>query len=115
MLEHDYAKMKLMDLENECLCQNAFAKEQWKAARQKLASGQVCHMTAPEMMDLLARETWESTMKDLFKEASEEFKAQRKEIDDYHKKLAAEKKAKEKAQKAAERQAKKAEEEAEKA
>lgn len=115
VLEHDYAQMKLMDLENERLRQKAFAKEQRKAAKQKLASGQARHMTAPEMMDLLARQTWESTMKDLFKEASEKFKVQRKVIDDYHKGLAAEKKAKEKAQKAAERRAKKVEEEAEKA
>jgi DDE superfamily endonuclease len=115
VLEHDYAQMKLMDLENERLRQKAFAKEQKKAAKQKLASGQARHMTAPEMMDLLARQTWEATMKDLFKEASEKFKVQRKGIDDYHKGLAAEKKAKEKARKAAEREAKKAEAEAEKA
>ena len=32
-------------------------------------------MTAPDMINLLVRQTWESTMKDLFKEASERFKA----------------------------------------
>jgi len=32
-------------------------------------------MTAPEMMDMLARQTWESAMGELFKEASERFKA----------------------------------------
>ncbi|KIJ92955.1 hypothetical protein K443DRAFT_13211 [Laccaria amethystina LaAM-08-1] len=54
-------------------------------------------------------------MRNLFKEASEQFKARRKAIDDYHKQVAAEKKLEEKAQKAVEPQAKKAEKEAEKA
>jgi hypothetical protein len=54
VLEQDYAQMKLMDLENERLRQKAFAKDQRKAVRKKLASGQARHMTAPEMMDLLA-------------------------------------------------------------
>ena len=57
------------------MCQKAFGKDQWKAAKKKLASGQARHMTAPEMIDLLARQTWESTMGELFKEASEQFKA----------------------------------------
>jgi hypothetical protein len=114
-LEQDYAQMKLMDLENERLRQKAFAKDQQKAARSKLTSGQACHMTAPEMLDSLARQTWESTMGDLFKEASERFKALRKAIDDHHKQIAVEKKAEEKAKKAEERRAKKLEAEAEKA
>jgi hypothetical protein len=54
VLEQDYAQMKLMDLENERLHQKAFGKDKRKAAKNKLASGQVRHMTAPEMMDLLA-------------------------------------------------------------
>ena len=53
-LKQDYAQMKLMDLENEWLCQKAFAKDKQKAARRKLTSGQAHHMTAPEMLDLLA-------------------------------------------------------------
>jgi hypothetical protein len=114
VLEQDYAQMKLMDLENERLRQKAFGKDQRKA-RKKLASGQARHMTAPEMMDLLARQTWETVMGDVFKEASERFKVQRKMIDDYHKGIAAEKKAAEKARKAAARQAKKAETDAERA
>jgi hypothetical protein len=114
VLEQDYAQMKLMDMENERLRQKAFMKCQQKAAK-KLTSGQARHMTAPEMMDLLARQAWESAMRDLFKEASERFKAQRKAIDDYHKQIAANRKAEEKAQKVAEHQAKKAEKEAEKA
>ena len=106
--------MKLMDMENKRLHQKAFTKCQQKAAK-KLTSGQARHMTATEMMDSLARQTWESAMRDLFKEASERFKAQRKAIDNYHKQIAANRKAEEKARKAAERQAKKAEKEAEKA
>jgi len=115
VLEQDYAQMKLMDLENERLRQKAFSKDQWKAAKKKLASGQARHMTAPEMMDVLARQTWESAMGELFKEASERFKARRKAIDDYHRGIAAEKKVAEKARKAAARQAKKAELDAKKA
>ena len=114
-LEQDYAQMKLMDLENKQLRQKAFAKDQRKAAKGKLTSGQARHMTAPEMIDLLARQTWESTMKDLFKEASERFKAMRKEIDEHHKQIIAEKKAAEKAKKAAEREVKRVEAEVEKA
>jgi hypothetical protein len=57
-LEQDYAQMKLMDLENERLCQKAFTKEKQKAARKKLTLDQACHMTAPEMIDHLARQTW---------------------------------------------------------
>jgi len=53
VLEQDYAQMKLMDLQNEWLCQKAFTKNQQKAVK-KLASGQARHMTAPEIMDLLA-------------------------------------------------------------
>jgi len=59
--------------------------------RKKFTSGQACHMTAPEMVELLTQQTWESAMGDLFKEASEKFKAQRKAIDNYHKAIAAEK------------------------
>jgi hypothetical protein len=66
VLEQDYAQMKLMDIENERLCRKAFGKDQRKA-RKKLPSGQACHMTAPEMMDLLARQTWETVMGDVFK------------------------------------------------
>ena len=98
VLEQDFSQMKLMDLENEQLCQKAFSKDQWKAAKKKLASGQARHMTAPEMIDFLTRQTWES-MGELFKEASEEFKVRRKAIDDYHKGIAAEKKVAERAQK----------------
>ena len=75
VLEQDFALMKLMDLENEQLHQKAFGIDQRKAAKKKLASGQARHMTAPEMIDLLAQQTWESTMGELFKEASEQFKA----------------------------------------
>jgi hypothetical protein len=64
-LEQDYAQMKLMDLENEQLRQKAFGKDQQRAAKKKLVSGQARHMTAPEMVDLLARQTWESAMGDL--------------------------------------------------
>jgi len=115
VLEQDYAQMKLMDLENERLRRKVFAKDQRKATRKKFATGQARHMTAPEMMEQLARQTWESAMGDLFKEASEKFKARRKAIDDFHKAIAAEKKEEERARKAADRQAKKLLTDAEKA
>ena len=67
--------MKLMDLENERLCQKAFSKDQQKALKKKFTSGQAHHMTAPEMIDLLAQQTWELVMGKVFKEASEQFKA----------------------------------------
>ena len=47
--------MKLIDLENESLHQKAFTKDQQKAAKKRLTTGQVDHMTAPEMIDLLAK------------------------------------------------------------
>ena len=115
VLEQDYAQMKLMDLENERLHQKAFSKDQWKATKKKFTSGQACHMTASEMMDLLAQQTWEAVMGDVFKEAAEWFKVLCKAIDDHHKEIAAECKAEEKVKKAAALQAKKAEAEAEKA
>jgi hypothetical protein len=74
-LEQDYTQMKLMDLENKNLCQKAFAKDQRKAVKKRLTSGQACHMTAPEMIDLLSRQTWETVMGKVFKEASDCFKA----------------------------------------
>ena len=49
-------------------------------------------MTAPEMIDLLAQQTWKSAMADVFKEASEQFKARRKAIDNHYKTLLAERK-----------------------
>ena len=114
-LEQDYAQMKLMDLENEQLHQKAFTKDQQKAVRKKLTSGQAHHMTTPKMIDFLAQQTWESAMADLFKEASDCFKAQCKAIDDYHKEITAQKKAVEKACKAEEHYTKKVQVEAEKA
>ncbi|KIL55149.1 hypothetical protein M378DRAFT_18199 [Amanita muscaria Koide BX008] len=115
VLEQDYAQMKLMDLENERLRKKAFAKDQRKTAKRKLTSGQARHMTAPEMIELLARQTWESAMADVFKEASSQFKARRKAIDDHHKALVTERKLADRERKAAERRAKKAEADAEKA
>ena len=72
-------------------------------------------MTAPEMIDLLAQQTWKSAMAYVFKDASEQFKARQKAIDNYHKAIAAERKLADQEQKAAEQQAKKAEANAEKA
>ena len=115
VLEQDYAQMKLMDLENERLQKKAFAKDKRKTAKKMFTSGQAWHMTAPEMIDLLARQTWESAMADVFKEASEQFKARQKAIDYYHKAIVAEKKLADREQKAVERRAKKAEVDAEKA
>jgi hypothetical protein len=66
--------MKLMDLEDEGLRKKVFANDQQKTAKRKHTSSQACHVTAPEMIDLLARETWESAIANVFKEASEVFK-----------------------------------------
>ena len=65
-------------------------------------------MTAAENLDLLARQDWESQMKDVFKEAAPRFKVLKKGIVDYYKEI-------EKAKKVAEREAKKAERETKKA
>ena len=92
VLEQDYAQMKLMNLENKRLQKKAFAKDQQKTAKKKFTSGQAWHMTAPEMIDLLAQQTWELAMADVFKEASEQFKARQKAIDNYHKAIVAERK-----------------------
>jgi hypothetical protein len=106
-LEEDYAQMKLMGLENERLRKRAFEKEKRKAQKNKQSSGQARHMTAAENLDLLARQDWESRMKDVFKEAAPQFKVLKKSILDYHKQI-------EKAKQVAERTAKKAEREAKK-
>ena len=106
-LEEDYAQMKLMDLENERLRKRAFEKEKRKA-QNKRSSGQARHMTAAENLDLLARQDWESRMKDVFKEAAPQFRVLKKSILDYHKQI-------EKAKQVAGREAKKAEREAKKA
>jgi hypothetical protein len=105
-LEEDYAQMKLMDLENERLRKRAFGKEKRKAKNAQ-SSGQARHMTAAENLDLLARQDWESRMKDVFKEAAPRFKVLKKGILDYYKEI-------EKAKKVAEREAKKAQREAKK-
>ena len=99
-LEEDYAQMKLMDMENERLRKRAFEKERRKKLN-KLTSGHARHMTAEENINLLARQDWESRMKDILKEAAPRFKVLKKNILDYHKEI-------EKARKVAEREAKKA-------
>src|ERR1700678_3534062 len=58
-------------------------------------------MRANKNLDLLARQDWESRMRDVFKEAAPRFKALKKNIVDYHKTT-------EKARKVAEREARKA-------
>ena len=98
--------MKLMDLENQRLRKRAFEKEKRKATNKR-SSGQARHMTAAENLDLLARQDWESQMKDVFKEAAPQFRVLKKTILDYYKEV-------EKAKKAAEHEAKKAEREAKK-
>jgi hypothetical protein len=99
-LEEDYAQMKLMDLENERLRKQVLEKGKRKN-NSKLASGRARHMTAAENLDLLARQDWESRMKDVFKEAAPRFRVLKKDIVNYHKAL-------EKARKVAERQARQA-------
>ncbi|KAF8327657.1 hypothetical protein F5887DRAFT_1083703 [Amanita rubescens] len=72
-------------------------------------------MTAAENLDLLARQDWESRMKDVFKEAAPRFKVLKKSILDYHKQIEKAKQVAERASKKAEREAKKAAVAAEKA
>ena len=96
-LEEDYTQMKLMDLENERLRKQVLEKGKRKT-NSKLASGRARHMTAAENLDLLARQDWESRMKDVLKEAAPRFRVLKKDIVDYHKVL-------EKARKVAEQEA----------
>jgi len=58
-------------------------------------------MTAAEHLELLARQDWESSMKDVFKEAARQFKVLKKNILDYQKEI-------KNAKKVAERDVKKA-------
>ena len=83
-LEEDYAQMKLMDLENERLRKQVFEREN-RSKQSKLTSAQARHMTAIEMLDFLARQDWESQMKDVFKELAPQFKILKKNITDYQK------------------------------
>lgn len=83
-LEEDYAQMKLMDLENERLRKRVFEKEN-RSKQSKLTSARARHMTAIEMLDFLARQDWESRMKDVFKELAPQFKILKKNITDYQK------------------------------
>jgi hypothetical protein len=99
-LEEDYAQMKLMDLENERLRKRIEEKGKRKY-QSKLTSGRARHMTAAENLDLLARQDWESGMKDVFKEAAPQFRVLKKNILDYQKEI-------EKAKKVAEQEARKA-------
>ena len=98
-LEEDYTQMKLMDLENERLRKHILDKGKRKN-QNKCTSGHARHMMAAENLDLLARQDWESGMKDVFKEAAPQFKVLKKTILDYQKEV-------EKAKKVAEREAKK--------
>ena len=104
-LKQDYAQMKLMDLENEKLRKRAFAREGWKA-KKKLMTGQACHMTANENLDMLAQEDWEKLMQEVFKELSPCLKVQKKTITLFYQNLDKERKTAEQAQKAEECQAK---------
>ena len=99
-LEEDYAQMKLMDLENERLRKKVFEKGKRKN-QGKLTSGHARHMTAAENLDFLARQDWESRMKDVFKEVAPRFRILKKNILDYQREI-------EKAKKAAEREARRA-------
>jgi hypothetical protein len=99
-LEEDYAQMKLMDLENERLRKQALEKGKRKN-QNRLTSGRARHMTATENLDLLARQDWESRMKDMFKEAAPRFKVLKKNILDSQKAV-------EKAKTVAEQETKKA-------
>ena len=99
-LEEDYAQMKLMDLENERLRKQLLEKGK-KKTQNRLTSGRARHMTAAEHLDLMARQDWESGMKDVFKEVAPKFRILKKRILEYQKAIV-------KAKKAAEREARKA-------
>ena len=68
-LEEDYAQMKLMDLENERLRKQLLEKRKQKK-QNRLTLTHAQHMTAAKNLDLLARQNWESGMKDVFKKAA---------------------------------------------
>ena len=93
-LEEDYAQMKLMDLENARLRKQLLEKGKRKP-QSKRTSGRAQHMMAAKNLDLLARQDWESDMKDVFKEAAPRFRVLKKCILEYQKEV-------EKAKKAAE-------------
>ena len=78
-LEHDYAQMKLMDLENERLRKRAFARDQQKL-KKHYTTNHARHMTAEENLELLAREEWERKMKVVYKQLSPRFKRIKKDL-----------------------------------
>jgi hypothetical protein len=114
VLEQDYAQMKLMDLKNEKLRKRVFAREEQKT-KKKLVAGRARHMTVEENLDMLAREDWEKSMKDIFKKLAPRLKVQKKTITLFYQNLKKERKAAEQAQKTEECQTKKANTDAEKA
>jgi hypothetical protein len=61
--------------------------------RKKLTSERARHMTSDEILDLLARDDWETMMKEVFKEVGPWFRVLKKSIADYQKAIEKEKKA----------------------
>jgi DDE superfamily endonuclease len=114
-IERNHAQMVLMKSDNENLRKQLFSKSQKR--KKKEVTGLARHMTAQEALDELAHEVWVSGMKEVFKEAGPRFKALRKDIDDYYRKLAQaialEEKQRQQAEQAAARQQKIDEHEAE--
>ncbi|KAF9219311.1 hypothetical protein BS17DRAFT_859235 [Gyrodon lividus] len=76
-VEHYYAQMKLMEMENGQLHQQAFAKQQGRAKcteDREIDTTHGRHMTLEEMMDALAYIKFKQAWKDLLKEATQKFK-----------------------------------------
>ena len=116
-VERYYAQMKLMEVENGRLRQQAFTKQQGRTKcteDHKIDMAHGRHMMSDEMMNTLAYIKFKRAWKDVLKEATVKFKLQRKLIDGYYKQIAPDEKEKDRKQKEGERVAKKAANKAEK-
>lgn len=111
-LERGYAQTKLMDRENECLCNLLFGRSKARVPGQ-YDTTHARHMTSEENQRILAARDWESNMKKVFAEARTTFDARQKLISDFMKALAAEKKAAEQVEKKKEKEHERAEKKAE--
>jgi len=97
-MERDYAQMRLMDQENERLCQIAFTKQQAKAAKKETTT-HARILTNEENTALLERAKLMLIWKSVFSEAKGTFKLCSEAINQYHARQAAEVKEKAKEEK----------------
>ena len=84
-IQVDYAQMQLMDNENGCLCQQAYAKAK-KRGKDQHESSEACHMTLTKSLEKLACSDWKAEMQAPFKLIREHGKTQGKDIANHNKK-----------------------------